>query len=145
MPMMGVVFSAPLSFLFGIIGSIILHAKGKSLLNTETESDDSLHRVALAEFLQSAHRHLRFCFLVTLIVGALLFTRGMGLVYSFKPIYLISGLLYSFGPFFAWVISTRLLAQLIYEYGSRPSNLVYAGITHIVLVIALFSLANLFV
>ncbi len=139
-----IIFSVPASFVFEIVGSLILHSKGKAALSGDSESDETLHKAALNEFIQNAYRHLKNCVLISVIVGILLFFMGIWRVYDFKAVYIFHALVYSFGPFIAWILSTFLLIQQIYKHGPRVSNLVFVGVIYILIMIAWFFIISLF-
>ena len=140
-----IIFSVPASFVFEIVGSLILHSKWKAALSGDSESDETLHKAALNEFILYAYRHLNSCVLISVIIGIVLFFMGISQVYDFKAVHIFHALVYSFGPFIAWVMSTFLLIQQIYEHGDRFFNLVFAGVIYILTMIAWFFILTLFV
>ena len=136
--------SVPASFLFGIIGSLILHSKGRSVPSQDSEADEPLRRAALTDFVRYARRHVIVCVVLTIVLGSVLFFQGLSMVYGDKPDYLAVTLVFAAGPLAAWVMSTWLLVRLICRHGARASNLVLAGVTHVLLMIAFFLCIALF-
>lgn len=124
------IFSLPASILFGIISSLILQRRAKRSL----EQDDN-PRTELYDFGQYAFLHTIVCIIIAVIAGFSLFFFGETMVYGNKADYAWKTVVLAFGPFAAWLLSTRLLIWLIERRGAEPTNLAIAAAAHVLLLV----------
>ncbi|MBN1676250.1 MAG: hypothetical protein JXR37_34720 [Kiritimatiellae bacterium] len=118
-----VMFSVPASFICTLVGNLILHVKARSFIRQEAGEPLCTPRVELGDFMRYAWKHLGACAALTLLAGAVLFTKANALVYGNAVVYAPLTFLFAVGPLVAWVLSSLLLVRLIVRRGPRRTNL----------------------
>jgi hypothetical protein len=149
-------FSAPVSFMFGLVGSLSLYfmdkasdpdgsasaaARTKALLVAPDTGCHRKRRTSLYDLADHGDWHLLICAVLTIVAGTLFFFMALSAVYGSKSQYAIGALLIGAGPFVAWFFSTWMLVRWTYRSGARVANLLLAGLTHLALIIICFMVA----
>ena len=137
-----VIISVPASFLFNIIGSLILHFRGRHLLKR------GMHATGLHEYVRYAHRHTLTCIIIAIVAGVVLFCFGQRMVYATRWPYVLQYIpltvIFAAGPFAAWIVSTIVLWRLIERGGARWTNLLIAAAFYLVVLAVCFFLSMIY-
>ena len=133
-----VAFSVPASLLFGIIGSLLLHLRGRRLVGSGDRPRTGLH-----EFARYARMHTMGCVGIAVVAGALLFLYAQEMVYGDPAKYAMVAAVLAIGPLVAWILSSLVLVLLIERRGARWTNLLIAAGIHLLLIVACVPLTML--
>lgn len=131
-----VLWSVPVSIVFGLISSVILHFNGPLLSKASEPGDETTEKRELFEFTRYARRHLVVCAVLTVLAGAFLFASGQSMVYGDKLKYAPATFVLTVGPMIAGFLSTLLLVKLISRRGARFTNFLIAAAAHLLLLAA---------
>jgi len=126
-----VIYSVIASVLFGILGSLFLHLRGRTFL---TAGDGT--RTGLHEFVRYARWHTLVCIIIAIVAGVVLFRFGQTMVYGDKAKYALVTAVFAMGPLTAWVLSSFALIRLIVRWGASWTNLLIAAAIHVILLAA---------
>lgn len=123
-----VMFSVPASAVFGVVGSLALHLRGRALLAGREDA-----RAGLYQFVRYLRWHAAVSLVLAGAAGVALFAAGQNMVYGSKVKYAAVTAVLACGPVGAWLVSSALLAVLIAWRGPRWTNLLLAAVAHLLL------------
>lgn len=131
-----VFLSVPSSLVFALISWILLGLKGRRSQPVSSEGGAGPAPVPLHVFARYARIHLRVCFVLAAGLGLGFFIMGNRMVYGDEWRYGLATVVLAAGPVVAAFLSTVVLAQLILKRGARGTNLVYALLVYLGLLLA---------
>ncbi len=135
---MFVIYSVPASAFFFVVSSLILHMKGRKLLPEQGSA-----RTGLYQFVRYGTLHSLFSLIVFLAAGGYLYITSLQSVYGYWGNYVLHALIVTCGPLIAWLLSSVILIRLMLRRGARVTNLLYASLAYVFLLLSCIPLMML--
>lgn len=133
-----VITSVPASLLFGIVTSLILTIRGRSI-----SGEEGWHKTGLYTFVQFVRWHTSICILIGIAAGIFLLSGAMKMSNSHALKYILMAVVLAAGPLAAWLLSMFALIWLIMRRGPLWTNLIFAALAHILLLAACIPLLKI--